>query len=201
MGLFKSKKKNEELEGFSDLENVKSNIDMGTYSDFMNQNIQNPALGGQQNAQMFQMQQPSIPTQQPLQPMLQVQQFPQPIQQHNVGESEEIQKLKEQLRLFERELSRLKKSRSKLEEKEEDKVDVEVYKVKEREEKDIYIKIEDYKKLVELLNKVKTKLKEIDSLLSEIKDVKAKELEKLKANKAKLEESKGDIDAILNMLK
>jgi len=66
---------------------------------------------------------------------------------------------------------------------------------------EIYVKLENYKKVLDLLEKLKVKLKEIESLVNELKSVKDSEISKLEEIKERLEKSKEDMGEVLESLK
>jgi len=74
-------------------------------------------------------------------------------------------------------------------------------KIEEREAPEIYVKLDNYKKVLDLLEKLKVKLKEIESLVNELKSVKESEVSKLEEIKERLERSKEDIGEVLENLK
>jgi len=69
------------------------------------------------------------------------------------------------------------------------------------EKPELYIKIDDYKKVLELLDKLKVRLKELESILEELKMIKDKEGEKLEEMREELENTKENINSVLNLLK
>jgi len=71
----------------------------------------------------------------------------------------------------------------------------------EREAPEIYVKLDNYKKVLDLLEKLKVKLREIESLVSELKSIKESEVSKLEEIKDRLERSKEDIGEVLENLK
>jgi len=73
--------------------------------------------------------------------------------------------------------------------------------VVEREAPEIYVKLDNYKKVLDLLEKLKIKLREIESLVSELKSIKESEVSKLEEIKDRLERSKEDIGEVLENLK
>ncbi|RIB35134.1 MAG: hypothetical protein BXU00_02955 [Candidatus Nanoclepta minutus] len=74
-------------------------------------------------------------------------------------------------------------------------------KVEEKESPEIYVKLDNYKKVLDLLDKLKVKLKEIESLVGELRSVKESEVSKLEEIKERLEKSKEDIGEVLENLK
>ena len=73
--------------------------------------------------------------------------------------------------------------------------------LEERESPEIYVKLDNYKKVLELLEKLKVKLKEIESIVNELKSVKESEVAKLEEIKDRLEKSKDSIGEVLENLK
>lgn len=73
--------------------------------------------------------------------------------------------------------------------------------MKEEEKPELYIKVDDYKEVLSILKTIRAKLTEIDSLISEIRDIKSKEIERLNISKKELEESKSNVDRVLELLK
>jgi len=71
----------------------------------------------------------------------------------------------------------------------------------EKEAPEIYVKLDNYKKVLDLLEKLKIKLREIESLVSELKSIKESEVSKLEEIKDRLERSKEDIGEVLENLK
>jgi len=73
--------------------------------------------------------------------------------------------------------------------------------IAEKEAPEIYVKLDNYKKVLDLLEKLKVKFKEIESLVNELKSVKESEVSKLEEIKERLEKSKEDIGEVLENLK
>ncbi|MEM1804779.1 MAG: hypothetical protein QXI77_02155 [Nanopusillaceae archaeon] len=71
----------------------------------------------------------------------------------------------------------------------------------EKESPEIYVKLDNYKKVLNLLEKLKVKLKEIENLVNEIKGIKENEVNKLEEIKQRLEQSKENIGEVLENLK
>ncbi|MEM1782759.1 MAG: hypothetical protein QW678_03595 [Candidatus Aenigmatarchaeota archaeon] len=71
----------------------------------------------------------------------------------------------------------------------------------EKESPEIYVKLDNYKKVLNLLEKLKVKLKEIENLVNEIKSIKENEVNKLEEIKQRLEQSKENIGEVLENLK
>jgi len=69
------------------------------------------------------------------------------------------------------------------------------------EKPELYIKIDDYKKVLELLDKLKVRLKDLENILEELKMIKDKEGEKLEEMREELENTKENINSVLNLLK
>ena len=69
------------------------------------------------------------------------------------------------------------------------------------EKPELYIKIDDYKKVLELLDKLKVRLKDLENILEELKMIKDKESEKLEEMREELENTKENINSVLNLLK
>jgi len=67
--------------------------------------------------------------------------------------------------------------------------------------KELLIKIEDYKRVRELLQQLKEKMSEVEKIVSELKEDENKRLESIKGLKEKLEESKGNINSVLDIFR
>jgi len=67
--------------------------------------------------------------------------------------------------------------------------------------KELLIKIEDYKRVRELLQQLKEKMSEVEKLVSELKEDENKRLESIKGLKEKLEESKSNINSVLDIFR
>jgi len=69
------------------------------------------------------------------------------------------------------------------------------------EKPELYIKIDDYKRVLDLLDKLKVRLKDLENILEELKMIKDKEGEKLEEMREELENTKENINSVLNLLK
>ncbi|HIP66805.1 MAG TPA: hypothetical protein EYH09_01620 [Candidatus Nanopusillus sp.] len=69
------------------------------------------------------------------------------------------------------------------------------------ERPELYIKIDDYKRVLELLDRLKVRLKDLESILEELKMIKDKEGEKLEEMREELENTKENINSVLDLLK
>jgi len=67
--------------------------------------------------------------------------------------------------------------------------------------KELLIKIEDYKRVRELLQQLKEKMSEIEKIVSELKEDENKRLESIRGLKEKLEESKSNINSVLDIFR
>ena len=67
--------------------------------------------------------------------------------------------------------------------------------------KELLIKIEDYKRVRELLQQLKEKMSEVEKIVSELKEDENKRLESIKGLKEKLEESKSNINSVLDIFR
>ena len=67
--------------------------------------------------------------------------------------------------------------------------------------KELLIKIEDYKRIRELLQQLKEKMSEIEKIVSELKEDENKRLESIRGLKEKLEESKSNINSVLDIFR
>ena len=67
--------------------------------------------------------------------------------------------------------------------------------------KELLIKIEDYKKVRELLQQLKEKMSEVERIVSELKEDENKRLDSIKGLKEKLEESKSNINSVLDIFR
>jgi len=67
--------------------------------------------------------------------------------------------------------------------------------------KELLIKIEDYKKVRELLQKLKEKMSEVERIVNELKEDENKRIESIKGLKEKLEESKSNINSVLDIFR
>jgi hypothetical protein len=67
--------------------------------------------------------------------------------------------------------------------------------------KELLIKIEDYKRVRELLQQLKEKMSEVERIVSELKEDENKRLESIKGLKEKLEESKSNINSVLDIFR
>ena len=67
--------------------------------------------------------------------------------------------------------------------------------------KELLIKIEDYKRVRELLQQLKEKMSEVEKIVSELKEDEYKRLESIKGLKEKLEESKSNINSVLDIFR
>lgn len=185
MGLFGRKKREPETSGdiFSELEQYKQ--DIGGTDLFGNQNAKNmndlfgqnqqllPPINQQgQQQQLLQFSQPSQQTQQLLPPPPPP--FPQ-IEQPKIEKTVEKEVEKETME--------------------------EKGKEEKTERNEIYVKLEDYKRLLEILEKIKLKLKEIESYVNELREMKEKEVSKMDEIKDRIDNSKEDISGILDILK
>jgi hypothetical protein len=201
LGLFKSKKKKEE-EFYGDLDNLKNQLgsvggmstDLGNYSmsgtgqNFYDYNI-NPGsfgtLGNQTQQSTFGI------------PGFGQQQFAgigQQTQQSTFGSigvgTQQTQ-------------SALQETKPLLKEKVKEKVHKRHLKEERPLEvrKELLIKIEDYKKVRELLQKLKEKMSEVERIVNELKEDENKRLESIKGLKEKLEESKSNINSVLDIFR
>ena len=213
LGLFKSKKKNEE-EFYGDLDNLKnqlggiggmstdmSNYSMpgtgrnlydysttpGSFSTLGNQN-QQLAFGTQGFGQQF----AGIGQQTNLSGVQNInnQQFQQPtFGSIGVG-TQQVQPTLQETKPLLKEKVKERVHRQHL--KEEKPLEV---------RKEILIKIEDYKKVRELLQQLKEKMSEVERIVSELKEDENKRLESIKGLKEKLEESKSNINSVLDIFR
>jgi len=67
--------------------------------------------------------------------------------------------------------------------------------------KELLIKIEDYKKVRELLQQLKEKMSEVEKIVNELKEDENKRIESIKGLKEKLEESKSNINSVLDIFR
>ncbi len=67
--------------------------------------------------------------------------------------------------------------------------------------KELLIKIEDYKRVRELLQQLKEKMSEIEKIVNELKEDENKRLESIRGLKEKLEESKSNINSVLDIFR
>lgn len=176
-----------------------NNINMDNNSFFQN-NMQF------QNQNLYQPQIPQVQNQ-PYQLNNQYNQFQQPQVQNIQPQIEENEKdnemINRKMKEIENIVSKLKEEKKSKERKEK----IEPEEIIERrlsidkEERELYIKLEDYKRLIELLNKIKTKLKDIEDILNDIKNLKKQELDKIENNNEKLSQLRESIDDVLGLLK
>lgn len=180
MGLFKKgKNKKAEEDLFGDLEDLKKELE-----------VSEKPLSLQQN----QLQQMFLPAEQPRMQQIQPlglppleQPFPQPLQQPQpIGQQ------------FQQQIKPPVQPQKPLQQ--EQKVEPQVKK-SESEKSEIYVKLDDYKRLLEILEKLKLKLREIESYVNELKEIKENEVTKIEDIKNRIENSKEDISSILDILK
>ncbi len=69
------------------------------------------------------------------------------------------------------------------------------------EKPELYVKIEKYKEMLELLDKIKLKLADLESVLEKLREIKEQEASKLSEWKNELEDAKTKIDEVLNIVK
>jgi len=67
--------------------------------------------------------------------------------------------------------------------------------------KELLIKVEDYKKVRELLQQLKEKMSEVERIVNELKEDENKRIESIKGLKEKLEESKSNINSVLDIFR
>ena len=209
LGLFKNKKKNEE-DFYGDLDNLKNqlggvggmstdmgnnygmsgtgknlydyNTNPGSFGGFGNQN-QQPTFGNQGFAQQ-----------------------PTGIgQQTNFGAVQGITNQQPTFgnQGFTQQQSQLQETKPLLKEKLKEKVHKQYLKEEKPLEvrKELLIKIEDYKRVRELLQQLKEKMSDIERIVTELKEDENKRLDSVRGLKEKLEESKGNINSVLDIFR
>jgi len=76
------------------------------------------------------------------------------------------------------------------------------YEEHHKEEKaELYIKIDHYEKVLDILDRLKVKLKDLEHIINELKDIKEQENIKLEEMRDQLETTKENINDVLSLLK
>ena len=73
--------------------------------------------------------------------------------------------------------------------------------IEKEERPELYVKIDDYKKVLELLDKLKLKVKELETILTQLREMKENEMEKVEELKQQLEDAKENVNNILGILR
>jgi len=210
LSLFKKKKNEEEFYG--DLDNLKNQLggmstDLGNYSmSGTGQNLYDYTTNpGSFSTLGNQNQQPTFGTQ-----GFGQQQFAGIGQQANLGGVQNVSNQQFQQPAFgslgvgtQQIQSTLQETKPLLKEKVKEKVRKQHLKEERPLEvrKELLIKIEDYKKVRELLQQLKEKMSEVERIVNELKEDENKRLESIKGLKEKLEESKSNINSVLDIFR
>ena len=167
---------------FSELQKIKEEIERGSTSgmsnlfgeQFSSQLPSSPQIAQQQSPQV---QSPPAPTPNPmqLQPTI-----PSPTPQIPAPQPTEQQST----------LSR-----------EEPRVSVESRAEHKEERAELYIKIDQYEKVLDILDRLKVKLKDLEHIINELKEIKEQENTKLEEMRDQLENTKENINDVLSLLK
>jgi len=72
---------------------------------------------------------------------------------------------------------------------------------KVEEKPELYIKIDDYKRVLELLDKLKLKVKELENIFTQLREMKERESDKIEELRQQLEDTKENLNNILGILK